>query len=224
MATYQDFENSINNLLGLNITVQTLQLNSTAIEKAFEVYILSLTIEAVRRAGGIVTIVGVISGVNPNPVIFRAAPGSIYPTTQNFAYIKCSLNDYEFEVHVDVEFEGASGATHEIDISILEGNKAQKARDARRNPQNPAYIVECKFYSQSTPSTILARALVGLNSDFYSTIGSALVSNGGTDNLKTYLRRKSRPDPFLDLDPLISTTEERFIVSLEQKLRKWASV
>lgn len=224
MANYSDFTNSINNLLMLNAARQTLQLNSSTREKAFEVYILSLLVEAIRQAGGQATAVGINSGANPNPVVFRAAPGSIYSTTQDFAYINCSLNGKQFELHIDVEFEGSSGATHEMDVSIIEHNHAEGSRQGNRNPRYPIYIVECKFFSSSTPSIGLARALVGLISDFQTKMGSAFISNDATNNLKNYLSNKNRPDPYTDLTPLNSQTEQRFIASIESKLRKWASV
>lgn len=224
MATYSDFTTAINNLLGLTAARQTLQLNSAKREKAFEVYVLSLVVEAIRRAGGHATPVGITSGNNPNSIVFRAAPGSIFSRTQDFAYLNSSLNGKQFELHIDVEFEGGSGATHEMDISVIDRNHADRSRQGNRNPRTPVFVIECKFFSSSTPSIGLARALVGLVSDFNPKMGSAFVSNGATDNLKNYLSNKSRPDIFPDLTPLNTSTEERFIASIETKLRKWASV
>ncbi len=186
MATYNDLTTSIDSLLGLTAARQTLQLNSTTREKAFEVYVLSLIVEALTRAGGNWTTVGIVSGNNPNPVVFRAAPGSIYSRNQNFAYIICSLNGKAFEIHVDVEYEGSSGATHEMDVSLIDHNHADRSRIGNRNPKYSLFIFECKFFSSSTPSIGLARALVGLVSDFQTKMGSAFISNGATDNLKTF--------------------------------------
>ena len=128
MATYSDFTTAINNLLGLTAARQTLQLNSAKREKAFEVYVLSLVVEAIRRAGGHATPVGITSGNNPNSIVFRAAPGSIFSRTQDFAYLNSSLNGKQFELHIDVEFEGGSGATHEMDISVIDRNDADRSR------------------------------------------------------------------------------------------------
>ncbi len=224
MATYIDLTNAIDAFLGLSIASQTLQLNATVREKAFEVYALSLIVEAIRRAGGQAITSGINSGRNPNPVVFRAAPGAIYSTTQDFSFLDCSLNGKQFELHVDVEFEGTSGATHEMDISLIDQNHADRSRQARRNPRYSVYIVECKFFSSSVPSIGLARALVGLLSDFRTKMGNAFVSNGATDNLKHYLSNRNRPDPFTDLTPLNKATEDRLIANVETKLRKWASV
>lgn len=224
MATYTDLTTAIDNLLGLTAARQALQLNSTTREKAFEVYVLSLIAEAIRRAGGNFTTTGIVSGANPNPAVFRAAPGSIFSRTQDFCYLDCTLNGKRFEAHVDVEYEGSSGATHEMDISLIDFSHADRSRQGTRNPRYTTLIIECKFFSSSIPSIGLARALVGLLSDFQTKMGSFFVSNGATDNLKNYLSNKSRPDPFTDLTPLNAATEERFIGNVETKLRKWASV
>ena len=224
MVNYTDFIYVIDRLLQLTISRQTLQLNSPTREKAFEIYVLSLVVEAVRRAGGQFDIYGIVSGLNPNPVVFRAAPGAVFSRTQNFAYIDCVLNGKQFEIHVDVEFEGSSGATHEMDISIVDDTHAERSRQGRRNPRYSIYVIECKFFSSSTPSIGLARALVGLTSDTHPKMGSAFVSNGATDNLKIYLSGRSRPDPHIDLTPLNNLSEERFINNIENLLRKWASV
>jgi len=224
MATYNDLTTSIDNLLGLSAVKQALQLNSTTREKAFEVYVLSLVADAVRRSGGVFTTSGINTGLNPNPAVFRAAPGSIFSRTQNFCFLDCNLNGKRFEIHVDVEYEGSSGATHEMDISIIDFSHADRSRQGNRNSRHATLIIECKFFSSSTPSIGLARALVGLLSDFQTKMGSFFVSNGATDNLKNYLSNKGRPDPFTDLTPLNKSTEERFIANVENKLRKWASV
>ncbi len=219
MATYNEFKDAIDDLLGLAAARQVLQLNSPKIEKAFEIYVLSLVAEAIKNAGGHSTITGINSGSNPRPVVFRANPGSIHSTKKDFAYLNCSLNKKEFELHVDVEFEGTSGATHEIDVSLIEHHHASRSREAKRNPKYPVFIVECKFFSKSRPSTGLARALVGLVSDITKKPFSVFfISNDATDNLKKYLSKPKGTCPFTDLN---RETEQRFINFIETKLKQW---
>jgi hypothetical protein len=224
MATYTDLTNAIDNLLALSVTGQTLQLNAAVREKAFEVYAMSLIAEGVRRAGGDFRVIGINSGISPNPVVFRAAPGSIFSNRQDFAYLDCTLLNRRFEIHVDVEYQGSNNATHELDISLIDHDKADGCRRGARNPRTPIFIAECKFFSSSIPSIGQARSLVGLVSDFNVKMGSAFISNGATNNLKNYLGIKSRPDPFPDLSPLDPGSEGRLITFIETKLRKWASV
>jgi hypothetical protein len=224
MATFNELKDSIDNLLNLVSAGQQLQLNSAKREKAFEIYTLALIAEAVRNAGGHYDIVGVQTGMSPSTVVFRAAPGAIYSATQDFAYLDCRLNGKQFEIHADVEFEGSSGASHEMDISLIDKGRADRARNSRRNPKSLLFVAECKFYSSSVPSIGVARALVGLASDFSLEMGSAFVSNDATDNLKNFLSKNRRPDPFPELSPLNKSSEERFKSFVESKLRKWAKV
>ncbi len=81
-------------------------------------------------------------------------------------YLYCSLNGKQFELHVDVEYEGSSGATHEMDISLIDNSHTTPSRQGSRNPRYASLIIECKFFSSSVPSIGPARALVGLLSDF----------------------------------------------------------
>jgi len=128
------------------------------------------------------------------------------------------LNGKQFEIHVDVEFEGNSGATHEMDVSLIDKGRADRARTGLRNPRNLLFVAECKFYSSSIPSIGVARALVGLASDFYMEIEAAFVSNDATLNLKNFVRKKNRPDPFPDLSPLDKEAEDRFKKTIESRL------
>lgn len=224
MTTIDELKKAVDRMFALKKTGTLLKLNSDKREKIFEVYVLSLIAEAVKRAGGSYELRGIQTGPHPKPVVFRAGPGRIYSSAQNFAYLYCTINDRTFELHLDVEFEGTSGATHEMDISIIEGMHAEKSRVGQRNPKHAQFLAECKFYSSSTPSIGVARAMVGLMSDFRLKIGSAFVSNSATNNLKNYMSNKGRPDPFTDLDPSNMTSEERFIMSMEVKIRKWAAV
>ena len=123
MATAQELtalQAAINGLLALPAAQQLLQLNSNTCERAFEAYVFSLCSEAVRRAGGTVSTIGIQSGPQPAIVVFRGAPGSMASIDQDFAYADCSLNGRRFEIHVDVEYQGSSGALHEIDVSVCD--------------------------------------------------------------------------------------------------------
>ena len=64
-------------LLNLPAAQQLLRPNSNTCERAYEAYVFSLCCEAVRRAGGTVQLTGIRSGSQPNPVVFRGAPGSM---------------------------------------------------------------------------------------------------------------------------------------------------
>ncbi|MBD0369639.1 MAG: hypothetical protein ICV60_02205 [Pyrinomonadaceae bacterium] len=225
MATLTELRDAIDNLLNLPATSSLLQLNSNTCERAYETYIFSLCVEAVKRAGGQVTLVGIQTGNNPSTLVFRGAPGSMASRDQDFCYASCTVGNKDFEIHVDVEYEGHSSATHEIDVSICDARHCNSVRVTRRLPKtgkNLIMLFECKFYS-STPGVSLARTFVGLRSDCSQYQLSGFVSNITTQNLRSYLSKKDRPKPFTTI-PLNSDSEELFIRNVEQELRRWARV
>ena len=216
---------AIDDLLGLPASKQLLQLNSSTCERAFEAYVFALCSEAVRRASGTFELCGIKSGPKPNPVVFRGAPGSMSSTKQNFVYAACHLKQKRFEIHVDVEYQGSSGALHEIDVSLCDENHAQAVRSTGGTPKAAGkkllMAFECKFY-ESTPGVSLGRTFVGLISDCGTLRLRAFVSNIPSEKLDQYLSKSTRPEPFLGINPLAPATEDRFVSYVEQELRKWA--
>jgi hypothetical protein len=216
---------AITALLDLPAVGQLLQLNSNTCERAYEAYVFSLSCEAVRRSGGSVQIRGIRSGASPNPIVFRGAPGNMASRDQDFAYARCLLNQRRFEIHVDVEYQGSSGALHEIDVSVCDEDHANAVRQTngtpRANSHNLLMAFECKFY-ESTPGVVLGRTFVGLTSDCTGLRLKGFVANVPSEKLGQYFSKSTRPEPFLGLNPLDPASEERFIRNVEQRLRKWA--
>jgi len=228
MASQQELatlQAALSTLLGLPAAGQLLQLNSNTCERAYEAYVFSLCCDAVTRAGGNVEIRGIRSGASPNPIVFRGAPGNMASRDQDFAYASCLLNQRRFEIHVDVEYQGSSGALHEIDVSICDADHANAVRQANGTPKasghNLIIAFECKFY-ESTPGVGLGRTFVGLTSDCTGLRLKGFVANVPSDKLGQYFSKSTRPEPFLGLNPLDLPSEERFIRNVEQVLRKWA--
>ncbi|MDU0460279.1 MAG: hypothetical protein RW306_16245 [Geobacteraceae bacterium] len=221
MATYQELHQAVMDLLSNPVAPAVLQLNSPTRERAFEAYIFSLVVKAVREAGGTVQLMGIQSGLNPDPVVFRGGPGQMSSTSQNFVYAHCTLNNKRFEVHVDVQYQGASGATHEIDVSIYDADRANAVRASGAVPgiRYLSGAIECKFYDSSL-GTGLGRAFVGLVADCGALTISSFVTNGQNDGLARYFTQKSRPQPFFGLSPLRPATVTRFVAAVEQALRK----
>lgn len=225
MATLTDLRNAIDSLLNLTSTATLLQLNSNTRERAYEAYVFSLCIEAVNRASGLVNLIGIQTGANPPTLVFRGGPGAMSSRAQDFCYARCVLGSKEFEIHVDVEYEGSSGATHEIDVSICESSHCDSVRGTGRSPRankNLIMLFECKFYTNN-PGVLLARTFVGLRSDCSNYQLSGFVSNITTQGLRDYLSMKNRPKPFIPT-PLDIGGEELFIRTIQQELRRWARV
>lgn len=225
MAAYDDLLTAIRRLLGYPGVRRLLQLNNRRVERAYEAYVFSLLVEAVRSVGGRVDLVGINSGLNPRPLVFRGGPGSMGSRGDDFVYARCTLNDKHFELHVDVEYEGQSGANHEIDVSICDADHAQDVRNAgNRAPRTNKHLigaVECKFYD-TPPRVALARTFVGLLSDCTINRLDAFVANRTTEQLEQYLSTGWAPEPFVDVSPRRRGAEERFIAYAAHVLRKWS--
>ena len=225
MPTLSQLKQTIDNLLALSAANQLLQLNSNTCERAYEAYVFSLCATAVVNAGGTTTLTGINSGPSPSIAVFRGAPGDMASTAQDFCYMDCLLGQKRFEIHVDVVYEGQSGASHELDVSICESGHAQDVRQSGRAPRTNKYLVaaiECKFY-QSTPGVALARTFVGLVKDCSPNRFNAFVSNQTSGGLDSFLSTAWAPKPFTDLTPLNPQSESRFVANLEQVLRQWAA-
>lgn len=224
MATLTDLKSKIDILLKMSSGSMKMRLNSNTLERAYEAYVFSLCKVAVEQAGGTVTLCGINSGINPATLVFRGAPGYMHSNSQDYCYAYCTLNGKEFEIHLDVQYEGCSGAIHEIDVSIYDHVSANKIRCDGKIPRSDKVIMifECKFYDRSIVSTDMARSFAGLVQDCKGNILNAFVSNNGTKNLKKYFSNKNNIEPFIDLEAVNQEAEERLIRYIEQKLRKWA--
>jgi|GEM_PF-940706 len=229
MATPQEMNQlltAIRKLLDLPATKQLLKLNSKTCERAYEAYVLSMCVEAVRRAGGSAELVGIKTGRNPKTIVLRGAPGDMAKDNQDFAYADCVLRAKRFEIHVDVEYQGTSGASHEIDVSLCDKAHCDAVRQTGGTPKTTGdkllMAFECKFYDKK-PGVSVGRTFVGLVSDCGTLRMAAFVANLESDNLSRYLSKKSRPDPFLGLVPTDASSEELFINNVQQQLTKWVA-
>lgn len=225
MATLADLTTAVNALLAVPGVAATLQLNSNTRERAFEAYVFGLVLRAIRGAGGTVQLIGIQSGANPAVLVFRGAPGQMSSTLQDFCYAECTLNGKTFEVHVDVQYEGSSHATHEVDVSLYESNRATQVRTNGTVPPAGGLhgAIECKFY-ESNLGTVLGRAFVGLVNDFTAAKIKCFVTNGTGQGLARYFSTTQRPQPFFAVSPVIPGHRDRFVLDVEQALRKWAGV
>jgi hypothetical protein len=226
MPTLSDLLSAIDAVFGLSGTNTVLHLNSATKERAFEAYVLSLVVTAVRQAGGQVVMHGAISGPNPVTVVFRGAPGLLGSIKQDFAFARCQLGSKEFELHIDVQYEGSSGAVHEIDVSIYDRWAADQAR---RSPtlfpktNKLRGVIECKFY-EATMGTNLGRTFVGLVDDCGALYLKLFATNGYSAGLVRYFSPRRRPDRSFRLSPLRPNEEREFVTFVSQILSKWAGV
>jgi hypothetical protein len=225
MATFKELHNAVKKVLSNRAARLSLQFNSATRERAFEAYIFSLLVKAVKQASGNVVIKGINSGYNPNPIVLRGSPGHMSSQSQDFAYADCSLNAKDFEIHLGVQYIGTSNALHEVDVSIFDRDRAEQIRIEKilPNTRNLRAAIECKFYDSNLGVT-LGRTFVGLVSDLGGLKIKSFATNGRSAGLADYLSKSDRPNPFFALTPLRPDVEDRFVRSVEQNLRKWCRV
>lgn len=224
MASLSDLEKAVKRLLITPGTSHIIQLNRKAKDSAYEAYIFGLCVEAVKRLGGIIEIRTVNGDTNPNPIVLRGAPGVIYSALQNFAYAYCELNGKQFEIHIDVEFIGQSTASHEIDVSFISHEAAERCRVRRDYPRMSQHLIgaiECKFYS-GNPGVSLARTFAGLVSDASVNRIEAFVYNRSSDEISAFFSKVNSSECFDDLTPLNTRFEEMFINYIMKELKKWS--
>ena len=224
MATMQDLENAIDQLLNHPLGAGQCQLVQSVEEKAYEAYIFGLCLRAVRQ----LNVIPVLSGISavPNPFVFRGAPGKIYSTYRNYGYASFSVNGHDFEIHAGVEYRGGSRMTHELDVSVINASDARRCRRNAEDPQSNSLLAgwECKFYT-GTLDKSLGRQFVGLVNDMGSKLRErGLCSNVSNPQLKLYFRPRSRPYPHFPLTPLEAASEAMFVNLLAAMLKKMTAV
>jgi hypothetical protein len=220
VANLRDLESAIDALLNHPLGRKQFQLARRAGDTAYEAYVFGLCLRAVRELKTTPVLRGITG--TPTPFIFRGAPGQIHSKSKNFGYAEFTLNGHDFEIHVDIEFKGTSGMTHELDVCIL---RAEDANECRLNPDDPraaALIAgwECKFYGGNLNKG-LGRAFVGLIDDMGNNIRlSGLCSNTDHPQLKDYFQPQRRPYPHLRLNPLEKSNEDIFVNMVKAELKK----
>ncbi len=224
MTTINDLRTSINNLLATGSLPSTFVLRRNAIDAAYEAYIFTLILHAVRQIGGSVELRS-INNPNrpPRTFIFRGSPGRIYSSLDDYGYALCSYNGHTFEVHVDVQYYGTSKVLHEIDISIVEHDEADRCRQNGTNPLagKTKGALECKFYGNNLGTTLI-RTFVGLTDDLGTLKISRFVTNHTSRTISKYCTGKTSRPRFMErLTPLNPDAENQFIYSVVDDLRKW---
>ena len=222
MATRAEFESAIDALLSHPLGVNRYPRGKQYGGKVYEAYVFSLCVKAARELGANVELRGIQSSAKP--FLFRGAPGRIYSKFNNFGYAKFQLNGKKFEIHCSIEYEGRSGMSHELDVSILRSIDAQRCREGLTSPKAASLVValECKYYGGSLPKES-ARTFVGLIDDMGRNFRlSGLCSNSWNRDIGLYFSPKRRPYSHFGLGPLNTNAETRFLEQAKIELEKLA--
>jgi hypothetical protein len=189
-------------------------------EKAYEAYVFGLCLRAVRELGAVPVLRGITGP--PAPFVFRGAPGQIHSRSRNYGYAEFMLNNETFEIHVGVEFRGSSGMTHEVDVSIIRGDAADRCRQRPDDPPSASLVAgwECKFYAGNLEKG-LGRSFVGLIDDMGTNLRlSGFCSNSSHIQLKDYFQPQNRPYPHFNMTPLQPSNEDIFVNQIKGAIKK----
>jgi hypothetical protein len=160
------------------------------------------------------------AGIPPKRFVVRGAPGNIYSTRHDYgyAYFRCNRRDYE--IHLGVQYLGASRVPHEFDISIIDAADANASRRYGRQPGpgKAKLVFECKYYAGNLDIS-LGREFVGLLADFSSTKVARLVTNSGSTSIRAYLTDRVKYRLTEQLVPGATAAEHQFINAVADDLQ-----
>lgn len=135
----------------------------SAAHDAFEAYVWTLLVDACKRIDASVKLRVVTRG-GASKLYFRTAPGAIYSNPNDYSRADIALpNGAEFEAHVGIKVQGASGAVHECDVCLVDKDEADYCRSERTHPRHTKVpvAIECKYYS-SAVGVDKGRSFLGL--------------------------------------------------------------
>jgi hypothetical protein len=160
---------------------------ATALCDTFEVFVLSVVVDAARRAGATVTYRNVVTAFN-GTFTFRTGPGNIYSTAHPYTHAQIQFPDCELlEAHVGIYASGVSGVRHECDVAVLTFSEAENCRRQEVHPRCSALWIaaECKFYS-SALDVDLGRSFLGLVKEIHKP-DRFFVTNSSASSLERLL-------------------------------------
>ena len=201
-------------------------LRNKAVDAVYELYVYSLIAKAIKNFADNNEVL-LYTYESPGMVIpatrfiARGAPGHI--STYGLSFVEFSYRGVSYEVHLDIEFIGASGVEHEIDISIIEKNKAEKYRLNNKMADSSSLKVafECKYYSIKLDKSLI-RTFMGVLEDMGHVNLSGFASNLYSSNIEQYCNYggKKRPYFLSELYPSNKNKEIQWINHLEIELKK----
>lgn len=187
--------------------------------KVYEIYVLSLLVRALRMLNATFSVRD--SNGNPSVVLrFRLGPGRIYSPATAPGFIHVTYDGREYEIQNGVRVAGSSGILHELDISLIDHQKAERCRQQREDPsaRDVYCLIECKFYGGDL-DLHLGREFVGLAKEFSVRVRSFASNEGGT-NVAKLIKRHGGSENFF-LSPLnLSYVDDRFVPWLAEELRQ----
>lgn len=185
----------------------------------YEAALLTIAIDAARRAGG--TEILTNNGVAPAPsIVFRRGPGNLWTGGFAFAVVSFPNSPKQLEIHLGVKVAGRSSVAHECDVAILDAVECERSRVGSVHPRNGAVIgaLEAKHY-QASPGLDIGRGFMGLSDELGAKKCALVFPSTASANLDVLIARKS-PECFPEVEPN-SAAAIRLASHFEQRIRNW---
>lgn len=183
-------------------------------DKHFAVWLFSIIIDEASRHSG-----AWLYGVRPGPeAVFRGNPSDLDdPPSFTCGLVHGALR--EWEVHVDVNILGTSGASHGVDVSMLPSRSISQARSRSAAPAltGNGLGIEAKCFANSlTPNE--GRVALG----FYEEVGGVFWLAANKDNaaVATMLSAPGRRTRFFGNLKPGSATEADFRAAVRAQLNR----
>lgn len=190
---------------------------------AFEVYALSLVLQAASQEKATISFQTVNGTKDPSKLIFRSSPGRIYSIADDYAHALIHFdNDLVFEAHVGVYVEGLAGVVHECDVLVIGAGEGDFCRRNFVHPKKNHTVLtaECKFYSGNLGIS-LGREFLGTTIDLGKE-DRFFLSNRDGKTLDRVLAHHKR-QRYLGLTPLNPDTELQTISQFRTAFRNQIS-
>lgn len=186
---------------------------SGARDKHYAVWVFSVILDEASRLGG--------AWLIPFPgaqAVFRGNPSDLDETLR-YTHGCVSGPQRDWEVHVDVNILGASGATHGVDVSLIPGAAMRRVWRRGGPPAlgRKGLGIEVKCFTKSlNPNE--GRVALGfeqeVGSDFW------LAANSDNDAVRTMLRFPGRRTAFFSNLKPGTTSETEFRVAVRAQLQR----
>lgn len=216
MASITDLRGAYNKVLkGMYPVSSAEQAND-----AFEVYVLSLILQAAKNEGASIFFENNKNIFNPSHLVFRTSPGVIYSTAQDYTHAIIEFNqNLVYEAHIGIFISGLSNVLHESDVSVINSNEGKFCRRGKVHPKksNTILSVECKFYSGNL-GIRLGREFLGLTVDLGKE-NRFFVSNSDGKSVDRLLA-KHKIEHYLGLTPLSADKEQQVIALFRAAFRQ----
>ena len=211
---FKSLQNTLNRISGS--PMKTI-LKNNAEHSAYEVYVFSLILKAIKNIASDNKIT--FENLDSGKFVARGGPGRLELNRSSYALF--TYRNKEYEVHIDIEVEGTSGMIHEIDISIVDSERANNCRQVGSIPTAPSVKVafECKYYGNKLNKSLI-RTYVGLLDDMGNILFSGFVSNLDNEDIQLYCSKKNRPYFLSSLAPWEKKEQTIFVGLLEKQFKK----